>query len=259
MAENLMPTVIFLGTFLLTGGLLIAGLNVLVTANQSAQSPNSPEQIIGGDVFTLLEWTAAPNGTVTPDVIITLHSKYFAHGFPEHQKIYSYAGKRDVYCYVIRDSTVRDKWEETLNLEDVQAKDYVIFYQNKHIYWGLGHRYMAEVIPLDIIIEKKRADLNFSDVDFKLYQYFTVRFHTGPGMNFTTGIMNNYYNITLGMSLNSSISSMGPWGMVGAFLSFRLPNIDPVLNLLIAVPIWLALGFMILTVISRFIPLVPGG
>jgi hypothetical protein len=261
-AENLMPTVIFLGTFLLCGGLLIAGLNVLVSANQAAQAPDTAQEIVGEEVFTQIAWTAAPNETVYSSFALILHTKYWSHGMisiPDaYKKVYSYAGKRDVACYLIRDSRVSDQWA-VLGLDNVLATDYVFFYQSVKTWGGLSHNYKTHAIPLDVILEERRADTNFSDVDFHLYNYFTARLWTGPGTNLTDGLWNSNFNITLGMSLNSTIGDVSPWGLVGAFLSFRLPNVDPVINLLVAVPVWLALGFLVLTVISRFIPFVPGG
>jgi hypothetical protein len=49
------------------------------------------------------------------------------------------------------------------------------------------------------------------------------------------------------------------WTVLGQMLTAQIPDVHPIINILIAVPFWAAIGFMAIMIVSRFIPLIGGG
>lgn len=257
--DALLPTVVLLGTFILVSSLFIAGMGHLVALNIASQSPEEPIQYIGDNLFEFSPLDADPNGTVLPGITdVQLTSKYFSVGIPSHKVTWTKTGLRDVSSYVIRNATVQDKWEN-LGLDEVLVTDYIIFYQSQKTWGGLSHKFAAAVISFDEITEHRKNTTELSDVSFHLFNWFNVRTQIGPGFaSFNDAIWSSRFNYTVASSLNASIATASPWALVGAFLSFSLPNVDPMINLLMAIPIWLAIGYLVLMVVRSFIPTLGG-
>jgi hypothetical protein len=70
------------------------------------------------------------------------------------------------------------------------------------------------------------------------------------------------YNIRVAVNTDiagSAEMNASMWTILGQILTLQLPDVSPTVNLLLAVPIWAAMGFMVFTIFSRVIPFISGG
>ena len=63
----------------------------------------------------------------------------------------------------------------------------------------------------------------------------------------------------LGMGYNETIASYASWSLITRILFFQMPNVHPLINYMIAIPLWIMILFIIVTIVSRFIPFIGGG
>jgi hypothetical protein len=53
-------------------------------------------------------------------------------------------------------------------------------------------------------------------------------------------------------------TSFNAWNLIGQLLFFQLPNVHPVLNVIIAIPLWAGIAYLIYVLILKVIPFVGG-
>ena len=51
-------------------------------------------------------------------------------------------------------------------------------------------------------------------------------------------------------------TSVNAWNLIGQILFFKMPNVHPVINALIAIPVWVAITWLVIVIILKFIPFV---
>lgn len=61
-----------------------------------------------------------------------------------------------------------------------------------------------------------------------------------------------------GMGIESISTTISAWNLIGMLLFFQMPNIHPIINGLIAIPIWVCIGYLIYVLILKAIPFVGG-
>lgn len=59
----------------------------------------------------------------------------------------------------------------------------------------------------------------------------------------------------VGLGLEDTYSTMNAWQLIGAMLFFRAPNIHPVINAFIVVPLWAMFIYAAIRLLLRFIPM----
>lgn len=147
-------------------------------------------------------------------------------------------------CWLIRD----DPWEE-------HTRDYLVFQQT---YGWFGTKQAVDFISYDEILEQYNNDTEYSRFTLDLrYTFEVFVFTTGtPGL--WVDLWNENYNITVGTGVNETLDSLSPWSLLGQIMTFRLPGINPFVNALLAVPIYLMLFYMGFVVVRSVIPLLGG-
>jgi hypothetical protein len=119
------------------------------------------------------------------------------------------------------------------------------------------HKHAA--ISYESIVERFDLKNNYSKVDFTLNADLHLFVNTGPGYSFPIGLYANEFNMSIGWTWNMTDAvDVSPWGLVGQILTFSVPNIGDTMNYFIGIPVYLTIGFLLLAVVSRFFPTVPG-
>lgn len=164
--------------------------------------------------------------------------------------------RHDIRMWVIRDNF----WYSALSVNKwTMYSDYLGFQMNLEHIPTLPYTSKTAAIPFETIIETANYEENTSEIDFTLNADYTLFISTGPGMLISDGLWMNEFNMSIGWSLNlSATASASPWGLVGQILTFSIPNVSPLINLLIGIPIYMTIGFLVVAVISRFVPLTSG-
>jgi len=72
-------------------------------------------------------------------------------------------------------------------------------------------------------------------------------------------IGNNDLHILICISFDQVNTSINAWNLIGQLLTFKMPNVHPLINALIAIPIWVAIAWLVTIFILKFIPFVGGG
>ena len=167
------------------------------------------------------------------------------------------AHRHDIRAYVIRDNAYYDPYSPGFNMK---YKDCFVFLMDlESVILKQVHKIKAAAISFETVQEVADYSDNSSQVDFSLNADYSLFIDTGPGMPFITGLWANEFNMSIGWSLNLSASaSASPWGLVGQILTFSIPNVSPLINLLIGIPVYMMAGFLIVAIISRFVPFTSG-
>lgn len=74
----------------------------------------------------------------------------------------------------------------------------------------------------------------------------------------SNAINNGDFHILYCIGFDKINTSINAWNLVGMILFFQAPNIHPVLNAIIAIPIWVAIAYLIYIIILKAIPFVGG-
>ena len=165
--------------------------------------------------------------------------------------------RHDIRAWVIRDNF----WYAPLDVGmGTRYKDYFAFQMDlESVILKQIHKTKTAAISFETVVEKADYVDNSSSIGFTLNADYTLVISTGPGMLISDGLWMNEFNMSIGWPLNLSASaSASPWGLIGQILTFSIPNVSPLINLLIGVPIYMTIGFLVVAVISRFVPLTSG-
>jgi len=117
------------------------------------------------------------------------------------------------------------------------------------------------VVPFSEL-EVSTLSNNRSYASFNLGEVNATIFITAMDEDFSVAeslYMNENYNIKIGTAVGQNIGSTSMWTALGQLLTLKLPNCHPVVNALLAIPLWAGIGFMAVMIVSRFIPFIGGG
>jgi hypothetical protein len=64
----------------------------------------------------------------------------------------------------------------------------------------------------------------------------------------------NQYNISVGFNLEDKLTSNSMWTILGQMLTADLPDTHPIINIIIAIPIWTAIGILAFYAIRSVLP-----
>lgn len=70
---------------------------------------------------------------------------------------------------------------------------------------------------------------------------------------------NNELSILVCMGFDQAETTINAWTLISQLLTFKIPNVHPLINALIAIPIWVAIAWLVTIFILKFIPFVGGG
>lgn len=124
--------------------------------------------------------------------------------------------------------------------------------------WYWTKNYWA-FIPFEKV--DRNQDGNASSTFTKLKHNFTLFIYSDADQfSFTTNLYSNNFNISLGVILGADlVGRQSFWTILGQLLTLQLPNMNTTMRFLIAIPLWTTLGFVAVTLVSRFVPFIGGG
>jgi hypothetical protein len=164
--------------------------------------------------------------------------------------------RHDIKAWVIRDNF----WYTPLTVQlSTRYQDYIALQMNLESIPTLPYTSKQAAISFETILEWADYENNMSEIDVHLNADYILFISTGPGMPISTGLWANEFNMSIGWSVNlSATASASPWGLIGQILTFSIPDVSPLINLLLGTPIYMTLAFLIAAIISRFVPTVGG-
>jgi len=120
--------------------------------------------------------------------------------------------------------------------------------------WGPILTYDA----LDDNYDEDRNECKFTlknnDVTFIVYFGFNTTTYSMPSEALAAGELECLYCLNFDQ-INTSFNA---WNLVGAILFFQMPDVHPIINAIIAIPLWVCIGYLTFVLILKAIPFVGG-
>ena len=250
-ADKLFNKVVLIATFLGITTLLFWALTPVIQTGTIANDPSMDWSKIG--ITDYAYYDESPFEVTNASVVDHRESDNYAEKFTS-----AIPHRHDIRAWVIRDNFwyfpeagSTDKW--------TMYRDYLGFQMNLESLPTLPYTSKTAAISFETIVEKANFDNNTSEIDFTLNANYILFINTGPGMLISDGLWMNEFNMSIGWSLNlSAAASTSPWALVGQIMTFSVPNVNWYVSVLIGVPLDMMIGFIIIAIITRFIPTIPG-
>ena len=86
----------------------------------------------------------------------------------------------------------------------------------------------------------------------------TIAYNTTAYTSFTEAFNNNDFWFIVGMTIDDIKTKLSAWDLIGRLLFFQMPEIHPVLNMIIAIPVWTCISYLIYVLVLKAIPFVGG-
>lgn len=166
----------------------------------------------------------------------------------------------DVAIDLIRDNELFNivyGWGEDVSYYE-QYLDFLLIGQNQGDWWGAHWRWNE--LSYETIIQNERNNMS-STALMVGNEAFTI-FVIGPENNltFANNLYNDNYTVFVGRDwLDDTVGKISMGKIVSRLLTFSLPGVPKVIGFLIGFPFWMVIAFAVMTLISRFIPTIPGG
>lgn len=257
--ERIFASIIFVTMFFSLSALILISMNSIQTNNTNLNSPISGYEIIGGYSINYWQPTSGyrPNSSKIMD-----QSEWYFWLYPlwnpatrDINKIGEWwpqgedeTRDTNLYLYIIENNTFYEG--ASSNSEHRKYQNYFLFY--RHVGWWDQY---WKAISYDLILEK--AQKNSSLISFKLDRNYTLMIKTDT-YNFTEDFLNYNYAIYIGKQYTDQVADMQHmdfFSVIGELLTASIPNTHPIVSLMIAIPIWIAIAFIIFTLIERLVPL----
>jgi hypothetical protein len=74
----------------------------------------------------------------------------------------------------------------------------------------------------------------------------------------TDALLAGEFSMLLCINFDKVNTSFNAWNLIGSILFFQMPNVHPLLNAIIAIPVWIAIAWLIYILIVKIIPFVGG-
>ena len=240
-SESLLGPIVLVVTFFSVLTLLVLLVApVIVESQRTYMSMQAPPRI--ADTFTteyLDDWLPSPY-TVTPG------EADWRWGVSDPMVTFDTGGGDDhpLDCWLVRNDPFK-----------AAGPDYLVFRQ---IYGWFGLESSHFYLPYTEIVEQYDDIMNYSRITIDLRYTFSVFFWTEDPLELPTMLYTDNYNITVGLGLNDSLSSLSPWTMVGKIMTFSMPGTNFVLAAAVALPIYMMIFYIGFVIIRSCIPLLSG-
>ncbi len=132
-----------------------------------------------------------------------------------------------------------------------------------HVNLNLFHNRGSPVITEELVAQSITVNNeNLSYIIVTTTEPFTfhvlITFNTHLYSNLTVAWEAGYLNMTVGFPLTSDIQSVNVWTIIGQIMFFQAPYIDPVINSIIAVPLWTLFAYLMYRFLRGVIPFLGG-
>lgn len=246
MSENLLKPIVFLVSFVGIAALLLSTMGNLQTVSEGGVSDTSID-------FSLLEytyWTPDTGWDVTwanaTDLSpFDLEDVDFEFESPDTTDEMWTGSVRNSTEYSPGSTTWYEKYEDFITVSD-------------SYFWGFNR----EVISYQTIDSAHDAaewvNTNSTEISFIIGGYNMTVIITTPGEadGFSDSLWtNNTFNLRLAEVTVVGYSAEGDWlTLIYQLLFLQLPDVHWFINALMAIPFWIAIGFIAITLISRMLP-----
>ena len=277
-SERIIPTAIFIMTFIAMAALLINALAAVQTRGQQNSPtalPPSPVDILAVNM-TLNLYSPSyeeANGTILAEN--TYYSYY-------QEMTFTSPGLTQVGCAIFRNQSAnffadiaKFSWNYAVpddrilyralhnahnDNPDLKLTDFVIVWQ---AWFGgnlnLDRRVRYDIISFPELMQNRLPDTNFSIVSSHL-RYWCTEFVgweryplLGP-LEQDRLLWSNHFTISVATGYNASFASIDPMTVIGQLLTFSLPNTPPLVQAMIAIPCYLGIILVAVILVSYFIP-----
>ena len=114
-----------------------------------------------------------------------------------------------------------------------------------------------------VFLDKIRGYFDDGTAKFRVQcQHFgmdlILAYNTTAYSSFTEAFTNNDFYFITGFRIDDLNTKLSAWDLVGRLLFFQTPEIHPVLNMIIAIPIWTCIAYLIYVLVLKAIPFVGG-
>jgi hypothetical protein len=72
--------------------------------------------------------------------------------------------------------------------------------------------------------------------------------------NCTQAYENDALGIWLGINFDQVNTQYNAWNLISMILFFQMPDVHPLINVIIAIPIWVTIAYLVFTLITKLIP-----
>jgi len=130
------------------------------------------------------------------------------------------------------------KWYDQQNIErDTDLEDYQ---------WP----YMLKFQTIDDIGVNTTWTVQCEHVTIKaMFGYNTTSYD-----NCTQAYENSALGIWLGINFDQVNTQYNAWNLIQMILFFQMPDVHPLINMIIAIPIWITIAYLVFTLITKLIP-----
>jgi hypothetical protein len=162
-------------------------------------------------------------------------------------------------CLWIR---ISDAWYfYFFNSEDFQYRttdgNTSITTRNLILTWGT--HYVLKIETLDALMATNQTGIIYltsSRTTIRAYFYYDQTLYATPSLAYVAGKL----QMILGIDFNERNTQVNAWSLISSFLTFQLlPNVDPILSLLLEIPMWVCEGYLTFIFVLRVLGAVFGG
>lgn len=268
--ERLIPTAVFILTFVAVSAFLVASFNDLQTRslqNVGGHLPISPAELVANDLsIDLYTPSIQPVSGVALDG--TNHWQDFEFTKPGETKVHVAVvrNQTDDWYYKVANRITSMPNTDLLNvirrihhdIPDLNPGDSLIYYQS----WmggtlALERRIRFDVVTFSEIISHSIARENFSVTNSHCRYWISgiVEWDMNESHGENYCLWNNQFNISVATGLNASYGHISASTVLGQLLTMTLPDVPMFIQAMIAIPCYIALIMVAVLLVSYFIGL----
>jgi len=155
----------------------------------------------------------------------------------------------DVTVQLVRDNSIYAPWT---GFETAEYHDF-FWLSVEYGWWTIK----SDALPFETILNNYDGETNVSINDVALghrsYTFFVQGTGGGAG-SFAQSLDANLINVSIGVDLETALAHNSLWSTLGQILTLQLVDTHWTINLLVAVPIWTAIGVLAFQVIRSLVP-----
>ena len=241
--EEIMKPVVFLVVFVAVTALLVGFITQFYQENAFGGSADysTGYSTIGGITYDMLD--PADGYQVTPDDIV----RWIDMGDPESEEFPVFTFE-DLQLQVCNENIFYAPWD---GFKIHEFRDF-IWFKVSYGWWTVK----VCALPFETILENYQDETNTSINDIALgHRSYTVFIQApGPTLGFEPALYSGNLNISVGVNLEDALAHNSMWSTLGQVLTMQLPDTHWIVNLLIAIPLWTAIGVLAFIVIKGLVP-----
>lgn len=253
-ADSLLGPFVFVATFVVIGAMAITYMGETFNAeNEGSFIINTGREIIGTTIVYFLDPTDGVNVT----------GNYTSHEWHHDDSEYSYYFENDTLTGdIIEMQVITDNEEYSptgiKGSQENLYEDYIMLYTE----WGWWSQDEIAISFWRIIADQVPAT-NHSITYFEIHDgnYSLVVTTAGNPDTFDVFVDAGYFNVRIGIDEDNTrdqTQDTSMWTILRQLFTASLPDVNPVVNVMIATPFWACTGFMAVMIVRAFIPFMGG-